>query len=73
MSKLKPVQTAPKDGTLHLRWSERHGFVVANQPSEQHVPGDWKLIRGKWKGAMSIAAAGATHWAKLPKSPMEHA
>lgn len=71
MSEWQPIETAPKDGSKHLLWSERHGFVVANQPSAQHIPGDWSLIRGRWKGSMNIAAACATHWAKLPKSPKE--
>lgn len=62
------IESAPKDGTLHLRWSEVFDFVVANEPPGCDA-GLWVFFDGGWRGGSSNEAMGATHWQPLPTPP----
>ena len=63
----QPIETAPRDGTIVLYWSNR-GFAVGNSPGAC-VRGNWEQIRGSWFGSGDKLAMLATHWMPLPPPP----
>lgn len=71
MSKWRPMETAPKDGTHFLAWIL--GFDECDYP----VLVRWHIQQEDWIIADFIAAEfagddiGLSHWMPLPKPPKE--
>ena len=58
----KPIETAPKDGTEILGYTEEVGALVLY----------WDSMTGEmdhWSDGMSVSFWKPTHWMKLPESP----
>lgn len=64
----RPIEEAPKDGTMVLYWSAAHGYFAGNEP-ENHYRGRWTNYGDKWGGDAYFAAREATHWTPLPPQP----
>ena len=64
----QPIETAPKDGSDILFWSQRGGYFAGNWPPECR-PGSWEKARGRWTGSSDRKAEIATHWQPLPPPP----
>lgn len=65
----RPIETAPKDGTLYLALGDADMWVE-NEP-EGHFAGNWSWSesRGQWRGNAHADDRFATHWMPLPAAP----
>lgn len=65
----RPIETAPKDGTLYLAM-EGSDMWVENAP-EGHFAGvwSWSESRRQWRGHAHSDDRFATHWMHLPAAP----
>jgi hypothetical protein len=68
----QPIESAPKDGTLLLCFSERLGLIVAGydtivrRPEKKQIL-DYSRWRVDWDG--DYLATAPTHWMPLPEPP----
>lgn len=57
---METIDTAPKDGTVIIGWSKRHGFSIG--ALVDHKKPEMPLPQGdRW--------FQPTHWAELPREP----
>ena len=70
MSEWKPIETAPKDGTLICVWSARIGWPLIVRRNETH--NCWTMILPR-TGYINDPELDPTHWHSLPDPPMEGA
>lgn len=63
------IETAPRDGTWVLYWSQRLGYCAGNHPPHCDR-GAWTRRAGKWTGGSLVAAVEASHWASI-SNPLE--
>lgn len=63
MSKWQPIETAPKDGTNILVYSESIGRMIAWYKFNNYPFGDWFNLR--------FDIISPTHWMPLPEPPKE--
>ena len=71
----QPIETAPKDGSQFLIWTNRIGFAVVAHDQDHPMPTDLvpsghhlKVDDGK-HGPYSIRGDYPTHWMPLPAAP----
>lgn len=61
----RPIESAPRDGTWHLRLSPKFGPIACNEPAG-HGCGRWGRVQvGKWSGAADWRVTDATLWAPI--------
>lgn len=75
MSEWQPIETAPRDGTRILLFTQWRGDEISPEPFSEIQIGEWdegNPAPGVWhrRAGWSVEKVGdATHWMPLPPAP----
>jgi hypothetical protein len=71
MSEWKPIESAPKDGTLILLYcpDDEPCIVVGNYYRDEEMDGEWWLYADELLTDACPEGAKPTHWMPLPPPP----
>ena len=61
----QPIDTAPKDGTSILLWTEA-GVIEAS-----YYYGDWECFPVEAYDGCTLLTCSPTHWCTVPESPIQ--